>query len=149
MNGKRDFFLKSFKQISQHTLAYPDIATQRTHRHKQKTHKELAFFLEGAILNSGSFFVVFSMCFTRVFFRFERFAREWEQIHLEMIPKVSQNQLKMDSRTPPATSKTRFRKRVLIQLSIYLPSLKKNTQNGHQNLKESTPERFFTLLKKH
>ena len=80
-------------------------------RQRKEQHPRSAFPLEGTILNPGSLFLVFSMCFTRVFFRNTRFVREWGQRHLKKSKKGPPNHFKNDPGTTPRTSKKQCRKK--------------------------------------
>ena len=80
-------------------------------RQRKEQHPRSAFPLEGTILNPGSLFLVFSMCFTRVFFRNTRFVREWGQRHLKKSKKGPPNHSKNDPGTTPGTSKKQCRKK--------------------------------------
>ena len=152
MNGKRDFFEKLQANIP----AYPSISwhshTENTQTHTENTQRTSFFPWRGYSKFGLLFCCVFHVFHKGVFqiLTFcSRVGANWPRNVPKSVPKSTQN-------GPPNSAgelqNTFQKKGPYLEFNsplLVAPGLQKDTPNGHRNLKKSTPERFFTLLKKH
>jgi len=114
-----------------------DAHRQKAPRENKEQHPRSAFPLEGAILNPGSLFLVFSMCFTRVFFRNTRFVREWGQRHLKKSKKGPPKHPQNEPRTTPGPHIKHCRNLRINSCLLVCPRATKGYQKAYENQKKT------------